>query len=71
MKMQKNETIVLCSVARAFVQISENGPRSKQFGHTCIRRSATFSKLSFHNQLTQVEMNRLDKVDGYFARMTA
>jgi len=30
---KKNEKIELCGVARAFVQISENGPRSKKFGH--------------------------------------
>ena len=33
MKMQKNDKIELCGVARAFVQISENGPRSKKFDH--------------------------------------
>ena len=32
MKMQKDEKIELCGVAHAFVQISENGPRSKKFG---------------------------------------
>ena len=33
--LQDNEKIELCGVARAFVQISENGPRSKKFGHSC------------------------------------
>ena len=33
MKMQKKNE--LCGVARAFVQISENGPRSKKFGRPC------------------------------------
>ena len=33
--LQDNEKIELCGVARAFVQISENGPRSKKFGHPC------------------------------------
>ena len=36
--MQKSEKIVLCGVARAFVQISENGPRSNKFGHPCSRQ---------------------------------
>ena len=31
--LQVNEKIELCGVARAFVQISENGPRSKKLGH--------------------------------------
>ncbi len=31
------EKIELCGVARAFVQISENGLRSKKFGHPCTR----------------------------------
>ena len=35
--MQDNEKIELFGVARAFVQISENGPRSKKFGHPCIK----------------------------------
>ena len=26
-----------CGMARAFVQISENGPQSKKFGHTWIK----------------------------------
>ena len=33
--LQYNEKIELCDVARAFVQISENDPRSKKFGHPC------------------------------------
>ena len=33
MKMQKNEKIKLCGVARAFVQISQNGLWSTNFGH--------------------------------------
>jgi len=33
MKTQKKRKIELSSVARAFVQISENGPLSKKFGH--------------------------------------
>ena len=37
MKMQKKEKIELCSVARAFVQISENGLRSNKFGHPCTK----------------------------------
>ncbi len=37
MKMQKNEKIKLCGVARAFVQFSENGPRFNKFGHPCTK----------------------------------
>ncbi len=33
--LQDNERIKLCGVAHAFVQISENGRRSKKFGHPC------------------------------------
>ena len=31
--LQDNEKIKLCGVARAFVQISQNGPWSTKFGH--------------------------------------
>ena len=37
MKMQENIKIELFDVACAFVQISENGPRSKKFGHPWLR----------------------------------
>ena len=33
MKMQKKWKIELLGVARAFIMISKNGPRSKKFGH--------------------------------------
>ena len=32
---KKNEKIEFCGVARAFVQIFENSPRSNKFGHPC------------------------------------
>ena len=35
MKMKKNEKIELRAVACTIVQISENDPRSKKFGHPC------------------------------------
>ena len=34
---RKKWKIELCGVARAFVQISENGPQSKKFDHPCSR----------------------------------
>ncbi len=34
---KKMKKIELCGVARAFVQISTNGPRSKKFGHPWIK----------------------------------
>ena len=40
MKINENAKkwkIELCGVARAFVQISENGPRTKKFCHPCHR----------------------------------
>ncbi len=34
----KCKKIELCGVARAFAQFSEYGPRSKKFGHSCVKR---------------------------------
>ena len=48
--LQDNENIELCDVARAFVQISGNGPRSKKFGYPCGRptwRSTILTKMSY------------------------
>ena len=37
-------TLELCGVARAFVHISENGPRSKNFGYPCIKANSVDPK---------------------------
>ena len=44
MKMQKNEIIELCGMARAFVQISENGPRSKSLATPDLGEHLVFIK---------------------------
>ena len=51
-EMQINEKIELCGVARAFVQLSENGPRSKKFGHPWFTQSYSWG---LHPRIIQIE----------------